>query len=130
MKKYRLYLLPAFIGCFVLIMLLSLHYGILNMFFFGAEHANVQGIDYFAVPKSFLNLVEQRSIYDTWGGSAYGPYATWYLAHPAFSIFVASWFSFFSPWTSYWLFSIFSLGIGRARQVHRKGGAYAPVLPP
>jgi hypothetical protein len=111
MKKYSLYLLPAFIGCFVLIMLLSLHFGILQVFFFGAEHADVQGIDYFAVPKSFLNLVEQRSIYDTWGGTAYGPHATWYLAHPAFSVFVASWFSFFSPWTSYWLFSIFSLGI-------------------
>jgi len=111
MQKKVLYFLPFIIGCFVVLMLLSLYYGILNVFFFGAEHADVQGIDYFAVPKSFLNLLEQRSIYDSWGGSPYGPHSTWYLAHPAFSVFVASWFSFFSSWTSYWLFSIFSLVI-------------------
>ncbi len=94
------------------IMLLSLHFGWLNMFFYGAELTpNVQGIDYFAVPKSFLNLLEGRSIFDTWGGTAYGPHSTWYLAHPAFSLFVASWFSFFSPWTSYWSFVIFSTAI-------------------
>lgn len=96
----------------VAIMLLSLHFGWLNMFFYGAElKPNVQGIDYFAVPKSFLNLLEGRSIFDTWGGTPYGPHSTWYLAHPAFSLFVASWFSFFSPWTSYWLFALFSLGV-------------------
>lgn len=93
-------------------MLLSLHFGWLNMFFYGAElNPNVQGIDYFAVPKSFLNLLEGRSIFDTWGGTPYGPYSTWYLAHPAFSLFVASWFSFFSPWTSYWLFALFSIAV-------------------
>lgn len=92
-------------------MLGSLYFGWLNPFFFGAEHAQVQGIDYFAVPKSYLNLVEGKSLFDTWGGVTYGPYATWYLAHPAFSVFVASWFSYFSPWTSYALFAIFSIGI-------------------
>src|ERR1035437_6479254 len=111
MKEKLSKILPYVIGGSVLIMLLSLHFGWLNMFFFGAEHANVQGIDYFAVPKSFLNLLEKRSIYDTWGGVPYGPHSTWYLAHPAFSVFVASWFSFFLPWTSYWLFSIFSICI-------------------
>ena len=109
MKENLSKILPYFIGTSLLITLLSLHFGWLNMFFFGAEHANVQGIDYFAVPKSFLNLLENRSVFDTWGGTAYGPYSTWYLAHPAFSVFVASWFSFFSPWTSYWVFCIFSL---------------------
>lgn len=93
----------------LLFMIGALHFGWLNMFFFGAEKAQVQGIDYFAVPKSFINLTEGRSVFDTWGGTSYGPYATWYLAHPAFSVFVASWFSFFSPWLSYWLFAIFSL---------------------
>lgn len=96
----------------VVVMLLSLHFGWLNMFFYGAELSpNVQGIDYFAVPKSFLNLLEGRSVFDSWGGASYGPHSTWYLAHPAFSLFVASWFSFFAPWTSYWLFVFFSIAI-------------------
>jgi hypothetical protein len=90
-------------------MLGSIAYGWLDPFFFGAEHATVKGIDFFAVPKSYLNLLEGRSAFDTWGGEAYGPYGTWYLAHPAFSVFVASWFSFFKPWTAYWLFVLFSL---------------------
>ena len=93
-------------------MLLSLKLGWLNIFFYGAEiNPSVQGIDYFAVPKSFLNLLEGRSIFDTWGGASYGPHSTWYLAHQAFSLFIASWFSFFSPWLSYWLFILFSVGI-------------------
>ena len=103
--------LPFITVAFVLLMLGSLHWGWLNPFFFGAEHASVQGIDYFAVPKSYLNLLEGRSLFDTWGGTPYGPRSTWYLAHPAFSVFVASWFSFFSPWLSYWLFNLFSLAL-------------------
>lgn len=90
-------------------MLGSLYFGWLNPFFFAAEHATVKGIDFFPVPKSYLNLLEGRSVFDTWGGMAYGPYGTWYLAHPAFSVFVASWFSFFSPWTAYCLFTIFTI---------------------
>lgn len=109
MKQKIAPFLPYLTLAFVLIMLGSLHFGWLNPFFFGAEHADVQGFDYFAVPKSYLNLLEGRSAFDTWGGTAYGPHATWYLAHPAFSVFVASWFSFFSPWTSYALFIAFSV---------------------
>ena len=112
MKQNLLKYLPLIIIAIVAFILLSLHFGWLNMFFYGAEiKPNVQGIDYFAVPKSFLNLLEGRSIFDSWGGAAYGPHSTWYLAHPAFSLFVASWFSFFAPWTSYWLFVIFSIAI-------------------
>jgi hypothetical protein len=109
MKENVTRFLPIITVAIVLIMLLSLHFGWLNMFSFDSEYANVQGIDYFAVPKSFLNLLEGKSIFDTWGGVPYGPRATWYLAHPAFSIFVASWFSFFTPWVSYWLFVCFSV---------------------
>lgn len=111
MKEMISKILPFFIVAFILIMLGSLYYGWLNPFFFGAENAQVQGIDYFAVPKSYLNLLEGKSLFDTWGGVQYGPYATWYLAHPAFSVFVASWFSYFSPWISYALFAIFSLAV-------------------
>jgi 4-amino-4-deoxy-L-arabinose transferase-like glycosyltransferase len=109
MKKKLSMLLPFIIAGSVLLMLGALHWGWLNSFFFGAERAQVQAIDYFAVPKSYLNLLEGRSIYDTWGGAMFGPYATWYLAHPAFSVFVASWFSFFAPWTGYWLFVMFTI---------------------
>lgn len=109
MKNKITKVLPFITVGFVLIMLLSLHFGWLNPFFFDAEHANVQGVDYFSAPKSYLNLLEKRSMFDTWGGTRYGEYSTWYLAHPAFGVFVGSWFSFFSPWTSYWLFVLFSL---------------------
>jgi hypothetical protein len=108
MKERISSVLPYIIGGFVILMLGSLRWGWLHPFFFGAEHASVQGIDYFTVPKSYLNLLEGRSVFDSWGGTPYGPYGTWYLAHPAFSVFVASWFSFFSPWTGYCLFVVFS----------------------
>jgi hypothetical protein len=107
-NKYA-YIIAALVIVWVLLLFLSLHFGMLDKFFYAAEHANVKGIDYFALPKSYLNLLEKRSIFDTWGGTPYGPRATWYLAHPAFSVFVMSWFSWFSPWTSYWLFNIFSI---------------------
>ncbi len=97
------------IGVFAIFSLLALYFGWFDVFFFGADKANVQGIDYFALPKAFLNLLEKRSMYDTWGGTPYGDKATWYLAHPAFTVFVASWFSFFSPWLSYALFTVFSV---------------------
>lgn len=111
MKQKISRVLPFFIITFVLLMLGSLYWGWLDPFFFGSEHAHVQGIDYFAVPKSYLNLLEGKSLFDTCGGVQYGPYATWYLAHPAYSVFVASWFSYFSPWVSYALFAVFSLAI-------------------
>lgn len=97
------------IALFVVVALLALCFGWFDVFFFGADKANVQGIDYFALPKAFLNLLEKRSMYDTWGGTPYGDKATWFLAHPAFTVFVASWFSFFSPWLSYALFTVFSV---------------------
>ena len=102
-------LVVCFIIAWVFCMLLSLKYGGLDPFFWAAQHAKVQGIDYFALPKSFLNLLEHRSPYDSWHGIPYGPYATWYLAHPVFSILVMPWFSFLLPWTSYIAFVIFSL---------------------
>lgn len=107
-KKLWVYL-PIFTGLWVLFMLLSLRFGWLDAFFWGAEHANVQGIDYFALPKSFLNLLEHRSLYDSWQGKAFGPYATWYLAHPLFSVLVMPGFAFFPTWVSYALFVVFSL---------------------
>jgi len=103
--------LPALIMIWVAVMLLSLRYGWLDGFFWGAQHAHVQGIDYFALPKSFLNLLEHRSMYDSWHGVPFGPYATWYLAHPVFSVLVMPWFAFMPAWVSYAMFVLFSLSI-------------------
>lgn len=110
-RREFLRVLPWVITSGVLMMLLSLYCGWLDPFFWAAQHAHVQGIDYFALPKSFLNLLEHRSAYDTWGGRVYGPYATWYLAHPLFSVLVMPLFAFLPPWLSYVVFVFFSLMI-------------------
>lgn len=103
--------LPWVIVAWIFIMLLSLQCGWLDPFFWAAQHAHVQGIDYFALPKSFLNLLEHRSPYDSWNGVPFGPYATWYLAHPIFTVVVMPWFAFLPPWLSYIAFVFFSLGL-------------------
>ena len=43
--------LPFLVVGVVVFMVLSLHFGWLNAFFFDTEHADVQGIDYFSAPK-------------------------------------------------------------------------------
>jgi len=93
---------------------LSLHFGWLYHFFQGSDTAEFTGgADYFSAPKAYVNLLAGHSVYDSWGLPSYngGIAYTMYLAHPAFSVFVASWFSFFSPWTSYWLFVFFTMGV-------------------
>lgn len=107
-KIFLIQYLPLLTIVWCVFMLLSLKTGWLNIFFYDSDNLHVQGIDYFALPKTFLNLKEGISMFDTWGGAPYGPYATWYLGHPAFGLFVCSWFAFFAPWTSYWLFVSFS----------------------
>ncbi|HET6243291.1 MAG: hypothetical protein H0V01_01875 [Bacteroidetes bacterium] len=101
--------IPWIISAWIIVMLASLKFGWLDPFFWAAQNAKVQGIDYFALPKSYLNLLEGRSAFNTWAGKSYGPYATWYIGHPAFSVFIMSWFSFLSPWNSYAAFVVFSL---------------------
>lgn len=92
-------------------MLLSLYTGWLNPFFWAAEHAQVQGIDYFSLPKAYQNLLAGKSAFDTWGQPVFGPWATWYLAHPAFAVWVGFWFSYLSPWASYTFFVLASVGV-------------------
>ncbi|RTL51087.1 MAG: hypothetical protein EKK39_09225 [Sphingobacteriales bacterium] len=110
-KKLLTNYLPMLTIGWCIFMLLSLKTGWLNRFFFDSANLQIQGIDFFALPKTFLNLKQGISMFNTWGGEPYGPYATWYLGHPAFGLFICSWFAFFAPWTSYWLFVLFSLGI-------------------
>jgi hypothetical protein len=103
--KIILWLVIGWVG----IMLLALRLGFFDVFSYSSFNYHNQGIDFFSLPKAFLNLLEHRSMYDSWGGNAYGPYSTWFIAHPAFGLVVGFWFSLFSPWTSYWLFVILSL---------------------
>lgn len=97
-------------GAWVLIELIGLRIGLLNRFFFDTLHAGVQGIDYYALPKAWLNLSAGRSLFATFDPPAYGPHFTWYLAHPALSIL--GWpLSKLAPGDSYGLFTMISLGI-------------------
>lgn len=91
-----------------ILILVFLKLKLFNPFFYTGVVGN-QGIDYFALPKGFLNLLENRSIFDTWGGTAFGPYATWYIAHPAFAVMVMPLFSLLPTWASYWIFIIFGM---------------------
>lgn len=110
-QELLLKFLPVLIIVWCVSMIGALYFGWFDCLTFSTCRQDLRGIDFFAVPKSFINLMEGRSAFDTWGGEQWGPYATWYLAHPAYSVFVASWFSFFEPWTSYWVFAFFSLGL-------------------
>jgi hypothetical protein len=103
--------LPWLTGLGVSVHLLSLRLGLLDRFFYDAMHEDVQAIDYFSLPKAFLNLATGHSPYDTFATPAYGPHFTWYLAHPALAMLLGSWLSRLQPMSSYGLYTIFSLGL-------------------
>lgn len=84
----------------MMVMLLSLKYGWLGGFFFDSRHAHVQGIDFFPIERAFLNLTAGRSEFDTFAIS-YGPYATWFLYHPALALVIGPLLAAFAPWTAY-----------------------------
>jgi hypothetical protein len=108
---WRSRLLSLLVVGFTVLMLASLVWGLFDPFFFGADRRSVQGIDFFSTLKAYRNLLERRSMYDTWGGAAHGPYSTWHLMHPAFTLFVASYLSPFSPWVSYSIFTVAALAV-------------------
>ena len=82
--------------------------GLLDFFFWRGSAA--PGIDYWCVPRGFLNLLSGHSLYDTFNGVQFGgPGVTWYLGHPAFELLVAPWFAFLSPAGSLSLWSMTSI---------------------
>ncbi len=105
--------LPWITGTLVFIQLLSLRLGILDRFFYDSMHATAttQGIDFYSLPKAFLNLLAGHSAYDTYAPPLYGPAATWYLSHPSLAVALGSWLSLFSPSVSYGIFALFSLAV-------------------
>ena len=90
----------AITALWMMVMLLSLKYGWLGGFFFDSRHARVQGIDFFPIERAFLNLSAGRSEFDTFAIS-YGPYATWFLYHPALALVIGPLLAAFAPWTAY-----------------------------
>ena len=103
--------LPWMTGFWVLVELLSLRLGLLNVFFFDTLHADVQGIDYFSLPKAYLNLARGRTLYGTFDPPTYGPHFTWYLAHPLLAMVLGWPLSRLAPMDGYGVFTVFSLGI-------------------
>jgi hypothetical protein len=89
--------LVAYVG----VMLVGLAVGFHEPLFFGLGERGGQGIDFFCVPKAFLNLRDGRSAFDTWGAPAYGPYATWFVLHPAIAVTVGAYLSWLPPWWGY-----------------------------
>lgn len=110
LRKYNRFL-PYIIILWVLIMFGSLHFGWLDAFFWGVKEYPQQGIDYYSLPKSFVNLRNGISPYDTWSKMEYGSNLTWYLSHPALTVLLGSWLSLFNPATSYWLFQVFQISL-------------------
>jgi hypothetical protein len=111
LRNWLIKALPWITGLWVLAQLLSLRLGLLNAFFYDAVHADVQGIDYFSVPKAFLNLVAGRSAYATFDPPAYGPHSTWFFNHPALAAWLGSWLSLFDPMISYGIYTMLSLSM-------------------
>lgn len=110
-RNWWIKLLPWITGAWVITEMLSLRLGILNPFFYDSSHANVQGIDYFSIPKAFLNLAAGDSAFATFDPPAYGPHFTWFINHPAVAVWLGSWLSLFPPMTSYGVYTLFSMGL-------------------
>ena len=75
-----------------------------DFFLVGTAHGRV-GYDFYSVPRSFINLQNHKSIFNTPFANWYGPYASDYLYHPALAISVG-WLSFFKPKIAFALFVI------------------------
>ncbi len=103
--------LPWITGLWVFVELISLRLGLLNAFFFDTAHADVQGIDFFSLPKAWLNLQAGRSLYGTFDPPSYGPHFTWYLAHPVLAVALGWPLSKLEPMDSYGVFTLLSLAL-------------------
>ncbi len=91
--------------------LLALTHGWLNSFFWGFDSGTL-GIDFWSVPRGFINLESGKSIYDTFRGNDFGgPSVTWYLSNPIFAVVIGPFFSFVSPAASYALWCLCTVTI-------------------
>jgi len=102
-------ILVALVVVWTLTMLASLHWRFLDRFVVGAKHGML-GLDFFATPRAFCNLMEGNSIFLTESGG-YGPHASWYVNHPMLAVAIGSWTALFPPWIAYGLFVAISIGL-------------------
>ena len=103
--------MPWLTAIWVLVELLSLRIGLLSAFFFDTLHADVQGTDFFSLPKAWLNLAAGRTMYGTFDPPSYGPHFTWYLAHPLLALVLGWPLSRLEPMESYGVFTLLSLAV-------------------
>ncbi|HWZ52222.1 MAG TPA: hypothetical protein VNW54_12240 [Granulicella sp.] len=108
----------------VTLLMLSLRYGLLSSFFYDQTHGRSNpGIDFFQIGRAFENLLDGRSVFDTFAGKPYGPYATWYVYHPALALALGPWLSPFGPWMAFrvWTAVSFALMCASAWLIMRRG---------
>jgi hypothetical protein len=90
-------------------MALAVKYQLLNRYAVGTGHGQ-QGLDYFSLPRGWINLHQGVSMYRT-SASNYGPWASVYLSHPFVALALGPILSQFSPWIGYGVFVLFSLAL-------------------
>ena len=101
--------LPTLTVGWLLFQLLSLRTGWLNAVFFDTSRSDVQGVDYYSLPKAWLNLSAGRSMYGTFDPPAYGNHFTWYLAHPLLALVLGWPLSKLAPADSYGAYTLLSV---------------------
>jgi len=100
-----------FVALYVLGMLLALALDAYEPLFLGLGVRGGQGTDFFCVPKAYLNLWAGHSAFDTWSAPAYGPYATWFVLHPAVALWIGGPLAWLPPWIAYGAFVLLTLGM-------------------
>lgn len=100
-------LLALYAACLVLALIL----GAQEPLFYAARPHDAQGIDFFCVPKAYLNLWAGQSAFDTWSSPAFGPQATWFVLHPAVAVTLGGYFAWLPPWWSYAAFVALTMGL-------------------
>jgi hypothetical protein len=99
------------LGFYAVGIVLALFSGSLEPLFYATSPHDAQGIDFFCVPKAFLNLWEGHSAFDTWSSPAFGPSATWFVLHPAVAVTLGGYLAWLPPWWSYGVFAALTMGI-------------------
>lgn len=107
-RRQWTWLLGVVTVVWIAVCIISLRTGWLNSFFYDTHSAHIQAIDFFPVERAWLNFMDGRSQYDTFH-SSYGPYATWYLYHPALALVIGPLLMAFSPWAAYGVWTALSV---------------------
>ena len=99
------------LALYVVAMAVALVQGAYQPLFLGLGFRGGQGIDFYCVPKAFINLWHGKSAFDTWLPPLYGPHATWFVLHPAVAVVVGGSLAWLPPYGAYGVFAALSLGL-------------------